>query len=381
MCGLIAQIKKKDDGVPTHDTIKGMLASQINRGREGFGYIAFDKEIFSYVRRETRSEIERILDMNSKRSIIFHHRIPTSTPNLADCTHPIKVSNPELDYDYYLAHNGMISNDTILKKEHESLGYEYNTFVENTIKTKNFCDTYSKFNDSEALTIDVARFLDGKQDSIKARGSIAFICAQTDKETGEVLNVYFGRNSSPITMKLTANSLILRSEGEKDSVPAHFMHCLNMKTFKVSKEPCQIGEIGSVRNDISQGYGRVSSIYYDRDWDNDRDDTPVGRPVSSQFDYSKDGTSHEVILADEYIADMFTRQEVDKIDRLLEQLDDKLDIACEDLAIFQGGEGGFEDEIRQCQDDIAKIEDDIEKFGLDRELLMNGDLDEAMTET
>lgn len=379
MCGLIAQLKKKDDGVPTHDTIKGMLASQINRGKEGFGYIAFDKEVFSYVRRETRSEIERILDMNTKRSIIFHHRIPTSTPNLADCTHPIKVSNDELDYDLYLIHNGMISNDTILKKEHEELGYEYNTFVENTIKTKNFCDTKSKFNDSESLAIDVARYIEGKQDKMKARGSIAFIAAQTDKETGEVLRVYFGRNSSPITMKLTPNSLILRSEGEKDMVDAHVLHCLDMKTFKISKSPCQIGEIGSSRNyDPSQGYGRVSSIYYDdKDWNDDRDDAPVGRPVSSMFDYSKD---REVIVADEYIADIFTRQEIAKIDLILEQLDDKLAIACEDLAIFQGGEGGFDEEIRACQENIEKIEDDIEKFDLDRELLLNGDLDEAMAE-
>ena len=266
MCGIVAIIKKKEDGISTAETAKGMLQAQITRGQQGFGYVGFDSIVRSYVRRETKYEIEQCLEKSTAQSILLHHRFPTSTPNYADCTHPIKVSHDELAFDYYVIHNGVISNDGILKETHNELGYVYNTTVTTKISTQNKTYGSEKWNDSEALAIDLARFFEGKQDKILSRGSIAFVALRVNKATNDVSNVLWGRNGSPLTIKVNEDSIILRSENETEIVPLNKLFILDMASFTTESYDCPIGEVMSVGN--WNGYNNVPN-YSPEDWEDD----------------------------------------------------------------------------------------------------------------
>lgn len=256
MCGVIAVIKRKDDGVPTAPVVLDMFKKQITRGQQGFGYVAFDKDVRAYIRRQSRDEIEKALSQKSARSIMFHHRIPTSTPNLADTTHPIKVSHKELKYDYYVEHNGIISNDSVMHDEHVALGYEYNTTVVTEIKTSNDSYKSEQYNDSEAFAIDLVRFIEGKKEGdMDSRGSIAFIAIQVNKKTQVVERVFFGHNAgSPLTYHFTDTALILRSEGEAESVSENVIMALNLSNWEVTECEAKIGEYATVRNHYGSGY-------------------------------------------------------------------------------------------------------------------------------
>lgn len=376
MCGIITQIKKKDDGIPTNMTIIGMLASQIARGREGFGYIAFEDKITNYTRRETQHEIEKCLGNTNARSIMFHHRLPTSTPNYADCTHPIKVSHQELKHDYYLIHNGMISNDTILHDKHIELGYEYNTKVEKKISTQNYVYTTEEYNDSEALAIDIARYLEKKQSKIESKGSIAFVMARIIKEEGErfgeVDAIFFGRNSSPLTINYTKNSLILRSEGENESVEANKLFCLNMSTFKIDSIPCQIGEI------LSNRYGGNSSHEYNNvDWDDVIGSTAeyvYEGGTQSRRKYDIDTTSEEFLIEN------WIESEKQKHRTIIEQLEEKVAWLNDDLNYYNEHSPDDLVGIQEIKDQLKKCENDLDKFSIDLALLESGEFDDVITE-
>lgn len=381
MCGIITIIKKKDDGVVTAAAISGMLTEQISRGSQGFGYIGFGDKVETYVRRESRAEIEKCLEKNDSQNIMFHHRLPTSTPNYADCTHPIKVSNPELDYDYYLVHNGVISNDHILKEEHNALGYIYNTTVESITKTANHLDKKEKWNDSEALAIDVARMLDGKKDDISAKGSIAFNCMQVEKGTQVVKKVYFGRNISPLTINFTEDSLVLRSQGESKSIDADRLYTFDPVTFKMESKDLKIGEMISTR----YNYGM------------DDDDRDSWRDYFGERGYSPSGGYHQLPPArsaasrevpgidttkesDDYSPsddDITAIQEAGKIDDKIGDIEILLVEANTELESYMNlnQDGKYDNEIEQINEEITKLENDKEALEEEYNEIMYGDID------
>lgn len=201
MCGLIAVIKrnyKKHTG----SKVINYYESQKKRGSEGFGYIAIkDNKIVRVVRSKNDKDIKKFLNDEKADHILFHHRKPTSTENTLGTTHPILVSHPELEFDYYFAHNGIIRNTSYLKKEHEKLGYHYNTehsektYVEYTNGTKEIVESSALVhNDSESLAIELARYIEGKSKTINAIGAMAFWGVSFDKATKEVGEIFFGKN-------------------------------------------------------------------------------------------------------------------------------------------------------------------------------------------
>lgn len=379
MCGIITVIKKKEDGIPTSTTISGMLTQQISRGSEGFGYLGFGDVVESYVRRETRPEIESVLEKSKSRSIMFHHRFPTSTPNYADCTHPIKVSHEELKHDWYLVHNGMISNDTMLHKKHLELGYEYETTCRKTISTKNFESVKEQFNDSEALAIDIARYLEEKQPTIESRGSIAFVMARCKKGSHEIDAVFFGRNSSPLTISHTGNSLVLRSEGEKDFVEANKLFCLNMKTFKVSSIDCQIGEI------LSQRYGNYGTSDEDEDYryghsENRYFGGTVSKPYGRErvIDIGAKDIDTTASSEEDAIVEGFVQEEIIKHEEMLDYLEERLVILHEDMEWFKEHRPDDTESMAELEREITKVEEDLDKFETDLDLLLSGEFDDAV---
>lgn len=214
MCGLV-YVKRKDGKEAKKMVIK-RYRKQKDRGQSGFGYIAIQKDGTIKIKRATtEKEIFKALEKSTSRQILFHHRLPTSTPNLLEMTHPIIIRHRTLKYNYYLMHNGIILNDTDLKEKHEELGFTYNTEMEKRYLTKKNTYTLGELiNDSEALAIELALMFEGKQDEIETRGSIAFFLAQVEKKTKKLNGLYCGRNSNPIKAHRAKDFFTLTSEGQ-----------------------------------------------------------------------------------------------------------------------------------------------------------------------
>ncbi len=200
MCGLLGVLSKK--GTSASDKALHLYKNQSHRGKMGFGYLAFrDGRLVSLGRSKDEAGIKKLLTKERSELILFHHRLPTSTKNTIGTTHPIFVSNDELEYDYYLAHNGVISNSQKLKTEHEALGYVYTTeFTEHTVaryksgKEEHLEVDKTVFNDSESLAIEVARFIENLSPEVKTQGSAAFWCVSLVKGTNQLHRLYLGKN-------------------------------------------------------------------------------------------------------------------------------------------------------------------------------------------
>lgn len=216
--------------------------AQKHRGSQGFGYVAFYKDGNGGRIATGRSVDEKgirtqIMNENSS-MIMFHHRLPTSTPNVEEATHPIFVSHDELDFDYFVVHNGVIRNSDELRKRHETLGYVYNTVIETDLITrhtskKNGAKYYvegtktEKFNDSESLAIEVARFIDGMTSRIDTVGTVATIAWKVNKETGKLISISYGHNAgNPMTIADNKDFFFLSSVGGTD-IPEDILYTLS----------------------------------------------------------------------------------------------------------------------------------------------------------
>lgn len=208
MCGIV--YKKSLNGTPVNQAVKQLFKNQRDRGIDGFGFYIPKLDRLAHNTRE-----HRILSLLGKPEfeadeILFHHRYPTSTSNVQNACHPFSTrSNAKLfDNNYVLVHNGVVTNPDTLKTEHEKLGIKYVSEQSD-----------GRFNDSEALLYDLALYLDGKQDELKATGSIAFIVLMNGKR------LFFGRNyGSPLKYNLTSRGLSVKSEGAGEDVEANKLY-------------------------------------------------------------------------------------------------------------------------------------------------------------
>lgn len=209
MCGIIGVFHTGDKPEPVNQIVLAQFEDQKSRGMNGFGIIKINAKNKFKVDRATEG-YKFIHDMyeDPVTKMIVHHRTPTSTDNLMAQTHPIWVNNGSLAYDYLIVHNGIIQNDDELKKIHEALGFAYNTEMKNSNKV-------TKFNDSEALAIELARYIEKQSSIMDLKGSAAFIAIQIEKKTQKVDKMYFGRTGySPLKMAKTRGKLFLSSEGQ-----------------------------------------------------------------------------------------------------------------------------------------------------------------------
>ena len=155
--------------------------------------------------------------------ILFHHRLPTSTPNTLKTTHPFVC---EIDSKkYYFIHNGVIQNADKLKKQHEKKGIAYSS------------EKNGNFNDSEALAWDFCLWLNKKQKNIEAKGSVAFICLETDKQTNQAEKLYFYRNNaSPLQIYKDKTLFLIASEGNYASVKKNWVYFWDYQKRQVRKD-------------------------------------------------------------------------------------------------------------------------------------------------
>lgn len=248
MCGIV-YTERKDGGQVCNTLIK-RYKHQIHRGTDGFAFLAIaENYVTNLVRRRTDREIMKDLREETASRILFHHRFPTSTANIPSATHPIVVENDMLDHNYYVVHNGVLQNEDVLRKDHEKKGFVYNTIVKNAMTHRGvdgelyFGEEKETFNDSEALAIDLALYLDGKSTKLESAGSIAFICIQTDKDD-KVLNLYFGRNDgNPLVVEDRGDLFCIKSEGTGYSIDADTLYYYSFADVErtIMSTPLMIG--------------------------------------------------------------------------------------------------------------------------------------------
>lgn len=108
MCGIIGTLVKNCETVKAE--IMLIYTAQKRRGKDGFG-IVIRKEDGRFIRERTRTIKELINTgifekIDNGDIIVFHHREPTSTPNIPHCNHPFMNE----DRTIALAHNGVVSH-------------------------------------------------------------------------------------------------------------------------------------------------------------------------------------------------------------------------------------------------------------------------------
>ena len=238
MCGLIGMFnfvitnkktKKKTKIEPVNKEVIEQLQDQISRGKEGFGILMINKKNEVEITRAT--EISKaLLDlyMTESSMIMMHHRNPTSSENKISQTHPISVSDGSLKYDYYIIHNGIISNADELRERHEKIGFIYNT-----IRT----DKYNReeFNDSESLAIETAIYIEKQTKEISTEGSAAFIAIQVDKKTKKATNIFFGRKDNPLKLAGRQGEIRLSSEGKGENILEDTLYKFSIKSPALTK--------------------------------------------------------------------------------------------------------------------------------------------------
>lgn len=219
MCGIV--FSKSLTGKSVNKTIINRYLAQRSRGIDGFGFYVPSRDQLTHNTKEKR--IIRLLRRQDNDEVLFHHRFPTSTSNVRNACHPFSTKD-KFENNYIIVHNGVVHNPIALQKQHEALGIQYVSMQED-----------GRFNDSEALAYDLARYFEGQTDSLSAEGSIAFIAVKRDKK-GKTMGLFFGRNSgSPLKMKLTKHSLTISSQGEGEDVEINTLHYFNYDTKELSK--------------------------------------------------------------------------------------------------------------------------------------------------
>jgi glucosamine 6-phosphate synthetase-like amidotransferase/phosphosugar isomerase protein len=232
MCGIVTGIYTGKKCKAINNWIINQMEDQKDRGTEGFGAILIDANKNIKVKRST--EISKILIdlyMNQAPIILLHHRTPTSSDNKISQTHPILVSNKSLKFDYYIMHNGIVRNDDELKIEHNKQGFKYTT--QETTKDY-YNNKITKFNDSESVAIEMAKYIEGKIKEMNIEGSAALVALQVNKTTRKATNIYFGRHSNPLNLLREGTEILLSSEGPGKSIKENKLFRVSMKNFKIT---------------------------------------------------------------------------------------------------------------------------------------------------
>jgi glucosamine 6-phosphate synthetase-like amidotransferase/phosphosugar isomerase protein len=360
MCGIVYFHKK---GIKTAgNAIIRRYEKQKERGQQGFGYVAIDlesKKLHSYERsagEEILKSLRKLKELeNSTNAILFHHRFPTSTPNIKECAHPIIVNNSQLKDVYFVVHNGIIRNCDALKLEHEELGYKYTTELEKRESWKIGDTSYLsdekdfEYNDSESFAIELARYIEGQASLIDVEGSVAFVAIRADRD-GNLKGLYYGRNhSNPLHLVQNDGEISLTSEGEwKDSVNAHTLYHYDYDTMITTEETCPIDRIISTKIDLTKKESTAIVI-------TKADLTPSKEPMPTSREYLEGTTMTDYKIKDLIIEGM-------DIDTLQTEVIDEYHLV-EDLLAFEQQFLANQDLLRKLEKRQSKLDDMLDELG------------------
>lgn len=258
MCGII-HCKKQNKNEKANRLVIKRFEKQRSRGTQGFGYVEIKSGIVvAEVRTQTEKEIMEKLEKSEADEIMFHHRLPTSTPNIIESTHPIRVFNDNLKYGYYVVHNGVIRNDEELREQHVKEGFEYTTELKKQFVTQKSIYSEIMWNDSEAVAIDFCQAIETSK-KMTSEGSIAIVALQFEKDSGKAIALYFGRNEgSPLKIENDANFLSISSESGKD-LKTNTLYRYDYAKNAISESKMTIGIYQTSLN--SWGYGKWEDYY------------------------------------------------------------------------------------------------------------------------
>lgn len=259
MCGIICAIRKVGGkkGPAMRQIVKEQFLAQKSRGTEGFGIIEIMPSGKVRVFRTT-DQLDFLMQLKFEvnkdaAAVIAHHRIPTSSANRIDQTHPILTTHKDFEKNYLTVHNGIIQNDDTIKLAHEAAGFTYTT--DHVGKGPYSGSTVMKrFNDSEALAIELALMLEGKQDTVDARGSCAFFTVGYDKKTNKADSIFFGRNTNPLAFIETKEHLLIASEAEGETIKPNTLCRIDLADLSLVMKPMTFLE-----SDYSASRGYQSS--------------------------------------------------------------------------------------------------------------------------
>lgn len=363
MCGVI--YGSRSDGQPIGNAVLKRYNHQRKRGFNGFGYIAItDGYISEYKRFEKEEDCDAAVRQCQASEILFHHRLPTSVDNYEEVAHPIKISNKILKHDYYLIHNGVLRNHDYLKVKHEKLGFKYTTIIETetitrTVKAE-YRETKEEYNDSEALAVDLALFLERKQEKIESVGTIAFICLQTNKR-GRVLKIFYGRNTgNPLVLEKNNDLFFIKSEGAGISIKQDELVELDYKTKELSIREVEIGK--EYYKASKQGYTGFRTDSERRTIEEDMD-----RLFPSPYSVKKDDYDTRLLLdGNGSLKDQFRRQNnitEEKLMLVWEEISDlKVDMADAHNELANASLSGMQDNILYYSELIMEMEAQIEEL-------------------
>lgn len=254
MCGIITSLTKKPS-LENVIKVKKQYKHQYQRGTDGFGFVAIQDNEIKFVRCVYEEEIMEELDkLGETTFLMFHHRIPTCNFNTPDANHPLFIhSKKNLEYKYFLVHNGSVTNTDSLRKEHETDGFKYKSEVEFVYGKSTYVN--KDHTDSESLGIEMAKFIEGKQTRIKARGGVAMFMLQLDAKNNPVAFYYF-RNSNPINWFSNQSSLFLASLAHGQTLPDNTLFMLDLKTWETFTKPARLSDYNDVGTTV---HGEVSA--------------------------------------------------------------------------------------------------------------------------
>ena len=270
MCGIV--YSKSFTGKDVTKTILKRFEAQRSRGTTSFGFYLPESNRLTHNVKETRIKNLLKRSKGQNHEVLFHHRFSTSTADVPNACHPFSTKD-FFKNNYVGVHNGVISNDNVLEKQHLKLGINY------VSRQKN-----GQFNDSEALIYDIARYLEGEVDELTAQGSIAFIIIKRNKD-GKNKTLFFGRNSgNPLKIKMTKRSLTLSSQGEGKDIETNQLYSYDYETGELKKRYLYIPYYRS--SGYSSNYCNPS--YSNGYADFDKDGNYIGSPWDMEYEEIKE---------------------------------------------------------------------------------------------
>lgn len=234
MCGIV--YAQTSDAERTRQFIELQYLHQRGRGKTGFGIIECDTA--NVERTLTEEEMLQSLYNVDSKSILLHHRYPTSTSNTLKTTHPFRVKNSE--YDLLVVHNGVIANpDEVLRE----LGIE---------KTSLASYEDGKYNDSEALAYDFLDSLTTGRRTLHSMGSIALIAY--DKQNN---CLWLYRNEkNPLVYYRDEDLVLFASEAP------YYADITEDKLMRYNIESKIMGECRGLKSKAAPVVARPASTYY-----------------------------------------------------------------------------------------------------------------------
>lgn len=233
MCGIVTAIQLNKD-VDCPKLVWEQFDAQRHRGVQGFGFVAVvDNEVIWAKSTTEEGILKELKDLGNASVVIFHHRIPTCTPNSITGNHPILVANKNLlKSKYFIIHNGMISNSKELRTAHEALGFKYRT--DSRYKYSEASQYWDEtFTDSESLGIEMAKFIEGAE-IMEAEGSIACFLLEMNEENTPVA-IHYYRNTSPTNFYRNENLIFFSSEGKGQATKTGVLYTINLSDMSLSQ--------------------------------------------------------------------------------------------------------------------------------------------------